>query len=201
MATAIGIHNINPSFLFTNKSTKIFSSNPFLCLSNSTKKTPQKCLSSSITSRDLAIFKEDLQNKDALFPERIDSWMQESMPDIVKNLNQAPLLVHIYTEDDGVRFKAEKAIFEEWPIVKGGWESGESKSPDGLIFVEELEQNGCSNEKMNQEFVEEGVTRAWGVVVQGKGIECGPACYLLKTSRVGGGIGGVCLILLFIADG
>ncbi|KAL2526821.1 hypothetical protein Adt_11875 [Abeliophyllum distichum] len=172
-------------------------------MSNSTKKSPQKCLSSSISSRNSAIFKDDLQNKDAIFSERIDSWMLESMTDIVKNLNQAPLLVHIYTEDgdDGVnsdrklRFKTEKAILEKWPVVKGEWESGESKSPDGLIFIEELEQQG-NNEKMNQEF-EEGVTRAWGVVVQGKGVKCGPACYLLKTSRVSGGIGLGCFCTHF----
>ncbi|CAA3016220.1 Hypothetical predicted protein [Olea europaea subsp. europaea] len=197
MAAAIGINNINPSFLYNNKYNKILSSSPGLSLSNSTQKTPQKCVSSSITSRNSAIFKEDLQNKNVIFPGRIDSWMQESISDIVKNLNQAPLLVHIYSEDDGVRFKTEKAIFEKWPIVKDEWESGESKSPDGLIFVEELEQNGCSNEKMNQEFVEEGVTRAWGVVVQGKGVECGPACYLLKTSRVGVGIGLGCFCTHF----
>ncbi|CAI0459206.1 unnamed protein product [Linum tenue] len=39
---------------------------------------------------------------------------------------------------------------------------------------------------------EEEATKAWGIVVQGKGAECGPVCYLLKTSRVGSSGLGLC---------
>ncbi|KAL1542060.1 hypothetical protein AAHA92_26200 [Salvia divinorum] len=110
---------------------------------------------------------------------RIDSWLQDSVPDIVKNLKQAPLLVQIYSGlDGGVRVETERAVPEEWPAAREQWRSGESKSPDGLIFVEELERES-----------EPGATRAWGIVVQGKGAECGPACYLLKTDRVCAGLG------------
>ncbi|KAG6402032.1 hypothetical protein SASPL_138902 [Salvia splendens] len=56
---------------------------------------------------------------------KIDSWLQDSVPDIVRNLKQAPLLVQIYSGLDG----------------------------------------------------------------GGKGAECGPACYLLKTDRVCAGVG------------
>ena len=87
------------------------------------------------------------------------------MPDIVKNLKQAPLLVQIYSGlDGGVRIETEKAVAEEWPAAREGWRSGESKSPDGLIFVVELERERESESEL-------GVTRAWEIVVQGKGDE------------------------------
>lgn len=113
---------------------------------------------------------------------KIDSWVQDSVTDIVKNLKQAPLLVQIYSEFDGtIKIQTEKAVVDQWPAVRDEWRSGESKSPDGLIFVEELERES--------EELGEGVTRAWGIVVQGKGCERGPACYLLKTDRVCAGLG------------
>lgn len=116
---------------------------------------------------------------------RIDSWVQNSVPDIVKNLKQAPLLVQIYSGfDGGIQIQTEKAVLEEWPATRDEWRSGESKSPDGLIFVEELERESDENQELG-----EGVTRAWGIVVQGKGAECGPSCYLLKTDRVCAGLG------------
>lgn len=99
----------------------------------------------------------------------------------MKNLKHAPLLVQIYSEfDGGVKIQTEKAVSDKWAVVRDGWRSGEWKSPDGLIFVEELERESSD---------EEGVRRAWGMVVQGKGAECGPACYLLKTDRVCAGLG------------
>ncbi|KAL3834755.1 hypothetical protein ACJIZ3_009491 [Penstemon smallii] len=112
--------------------------------------------------------------------------MQESVTEIVKNLKQGPLLVHIYSDNEfeKVKIKTEKACLGEWPVVKKEWENGELKSPDGLIFVEELD-----SENLNYQDCEESMARAWGVVVQGKGMECGPICYLLKTNRVCGGLG------------
>lgn len=116
---------------------------------------------------------------------KIDSWVQGSVSDIVKNLKQAPLLVQIYSEfDGGIRIRTGRAVSEEWSAARDEWRSGESKSPDGLIFVEELGRESGEN----RESVE-GTTKAWGIVVQGKGAECGPACYLLKTDRVCGGLG------------
>ncbi|XP_047946063.1 uncharacterized protein LOC125192508 [Salvia hispanica] len=130
---------------------------------------------------------ESIDSRDP--PAKIDSWLQDSVPDIVKNLKQAPLLVQIYSGlDGGVRIETEKAVAEEWPAAREGWRSGESKSPDGLIFVEELERGSELGEESESES-KLGVTKAWGIVVQGKGAECGPACYLLKTDRVCAGVG------------
>ncbi|ESQ40440.1 hypothetical protein EUTSA_v10014558mg [Eutrema salsugineum] len=118
--------------------------------------------------------------------EKLDRWMKESVTEIVKNLSQAPLLVHLYAgeEEEGtvVVMKAE-----EWAAVKGRWERGEAEMPEGMIFVEQLgaaaeESCGCGYDGGDG-------TRAWGLVVQGKGVECGPVCYLLKTTRVGSGSG------------
>ncbi|XP_052184371.1 uncharacterized protein LOC127796326 [Diospyros lotus] len=121
----------------------------------------------------------------ALFSEKVDEWMRGSAVEIVKNLREAPLFVQVYASNNGAaappRLQTEKAVAEEWPVVERRWKDGTAPAPDGLILVEELQSNEDQEE-------EEG-TKAWGVVVQGKGSECGPACYLLKTSRVGSGLG------------
>ncbi|KAG6401590.1 hypothetical protein SASPL_138452 [Salvia splendens] len=55
--------------------------------------------------------------------------LEDLVPDIVRNLKQAPLLVQIYSRLDGrVRIETEKAVPEEWPAAREGWRSGESKS-------------------------------------------------------------------------
>ena len=40
-------------------------------------------------------------------------------------------------------------------------------------------------------------TKLWGVVIQGKGSNCGPSCYLLKTSTVSNNCGFFCTHFLF----
>ncbi|CAN4101595.1 unnamed protein product [Withania somnifera] len=116
------------------------------------------------------VIKED-QKTEAVLSGKIDEWMKESVVDIVKNLKQAPFLVHIYEKDGkgGVKIKTDRAVVENWSVVKSEWESGEKRSPDGLIFVAEI--------------------GSMGVVVQEKGVEYSPACYLLKTTRVRAGLG------------
>ncbi|XP_059456456.1 uncharacterized protein LOC132186495 [Corylus avellana] len=122
--------------------------------------------------------------------EKLDEWMRESVVDIVKNLREAPLLVQVFKEDAknkekggaAARMETEKAVAEEdWLAKKGKWESGEAPLPQGVIFVEELGEEEEEGERSSES---ESTTRAWGIVVQGRGAECGPACYLLKTSRV-----------------
>ncbi|XP_019200344.1 PREDICTED: uncharacterized protein LOC109193963 [Ipomoea nil] len=135
---------------------------------------------------------------DKIVAEKLDRWMRGSVAEIVKNLTRAPLLVQVYSDGGGgeedAEVRAERAVVEEWPAVKGEWESGERRSPDGLIFVEELRDDAVNDEEeekfdgVNSQ-ANETVTRAWGIVVQGRGAECGPVCYLLKTSKVGAGIG------------
>ncbi|KAF7132451.1 hypothetical protein RHSIM_Rhsim09G0185800 [Rhododendron simsii] len=116
-----------------------------------------------------------------LFSETLDEWMRDSTAEIVRNLRRAPLLVQIYASGDGSagKVETEKAVADEWPAVTRRWKDGVAAPPDGVILVEELAGDGG----------EEDGTRAWGMVVQGKGAECGPACYLMKTSRVGSGMG------------
>ncbi|KAG5607425.1 hypothetical protein H5410_028917 [Solanum commersonii] len=141
---------------------------------------------------------DDRKKEKVILSRSLDDWMNASLVDIVKNLKQAPLLVYIYAnedEDDDDReprrssplwIKTERALFENWPMMKNEWESGKTRTPDGLIFVEEL-RDGENNENDNilQEDADEVLTKSWGVMVQGKGIDqTGPACYLLKTSRV-----------------
>ncbi|XP_060211649.1 uncharacterized protein LOC132639196 [Lycium barbarum] len=142
------------------------------------------------------VLKNDPKKEATILSRNLDEWMKVSMVDIVKNLKQAPLFVHIYANENDKgqerqpQIKTERALVEKWPIMKSEWESGKSRTPDGLIFVDELGDEEL--EELNENSVEdseEGLTKSWGVVVQGKGVEFGPACYLLKTSRVRAGRG------------
>ncbi|PON34955.1 hypothetical protein PanWU01x14_340130 [Parasponia andersonii] len=132
---------------------------------------------------------------DAVVYEKLDEWMRESVGEIVKNLREAPLMVHVYNEarsDDGVeaRMVMEKAAeAEDWAVARGKWEAGVAPMPEGLIFVEELGNDPERHEEDQNDSVDGGATRAWGVVIQGKGVECPPACYLLKTSTAVSGSG------------
>ncbi|KAE9461253.1 hypothetical protein C3L33_06846, partial [Rhododendron williamsianum] len=119
------------------------------------------------------------KNEGVLFSETLDEWMRDSTAEIVRNLRKAPLLVQIYASDDEAaeKVETEKAVADEWPAVTRRWKDGVAPPPDGVILVEEL---------AGDEGGEDG-TRAWGMVVQGKGAECGPVCYLMKTSRAGSG--------------
>lgn len=125
------------------------------------------------------------KNDGVLFSENLDEWMRDSTAEIVRNLRKAPLLVQIYANGDGSdeKLETEKAIADEWPAVTLSWKEGVAPPPDGLILVEEL----AGDEEGGED--EDGTTKAWGMVVQGKGAECGPVCYLMKTSMVGSGLG------------
>ncbi|KAK7350812.1 hypothetical protein VNO77_09787 [Canavalia gladiata] len=124
--------------------------------------------------------------------ERLDRWMRESVVEIVRNLREAPLLVLVYQNRNSETTTVateKKVMVEDWPAVKDRWEAGETPLPEGVIFVEELSGDEA------EEGGDERTTRAWGIVVQGKGAGCGPVCYLLKTCRVGSGAGtgmGIC---------
>lgn len=188
---SLKIHPKTHSLIHVNKPNSISSLNLNTCLSVS-KQIRKRVFSHRIfASLSLSnsgvggVIKEDKKTEGASSG-KIDEWMKESVVDIVKNLKQAPLLVQIYAgEGKGdVKIKTERAVEEDWPIVKSEWESGEKRSPDGLIFVGEI---GSEDEKIVEE--EGRITKVWGVVVQGKGVECSPSCYLLKTSRVFAGFG------------
>lgn len=122
------------------------------------------------TGRDQAISRDEL-----------DRWMHESVVDIVKNLQAAPLFLRFYTTEDGetAKFQTEKAMEEDrWRILANQWKSGATAAPEGIIFVQELEDED-SDGKI------EGKSKAWGIVVQGRCVEA-PVCYLLKTNRTAG---------------
>lgn len=132
----------------------------------------------------------DGNKKSAVLFEKVEQWMRDSVVEIVNNLREAPLLVHVYAEESGgtTVLKTEKEVAEEkWPGLMERWGKRETELPDGVIFVEKLEDGEEEEEE------EDAITRAWGIVVQGRGVDCGPVCYLLKTSRVGAGPGlGLC---------
>lgn len=129
------------------------------------------------------------QEKSISFENVIDKWMKDSVVEIVKNLREVPLLVHVYPDKDGEspRLKTEKAMPDNWPMVKSKWEDGTTPLPEGVIFVEQLKHEEVVEESdtSNDFGGESDFTRAWGIVVQAKGENCGPSCYLLKTSRAG----------------
>ncbi|KAM3344844.1 hypothetical protein P3S68_024553 [Capsicum galapagoense] len=157
-------------------------------------------VSSTSLSLSNRVAKNDDQRKEkAILSRNIEEWMNVSMVDIVKNLKQAPLFVHVYANEDDERggqvrrrprIKTERAMLEKWPMMKSEWESGKTTTPDGLIFVQELRDDEEENRNVNLvEDSDEVLKKSWGVIVQEKGIEFGPTCYLLKTSRVRAGRG------------
>ncbi|KAE8709225.1 phenylalanine N-monooxygenase-like [Hibiscus syriacus] len=148
---------------------------------------PTKISTSKVNLQPLPKQQEKKSNE--LLYHKIDEWMRDSVADIVKNLSESPLLVHVYSEDDNTtRTRTEKADESNWVSVKQKWEKGESPMPDGVIFVEQIQEEEDDDEKGD------ACCRAWGIVVQGQGRGRGlaPACYLLKTCRASSGLGVNC---------
>ncbi|XVF24342.1 hypothetical protein REPUB_Repub13aG0119600 [Reevesia pubescens] len=147
---------------------------------------------------------EEKKKKNELLYDKIDEWMRDSVVEIVKKLPESPLLVQVYSDNNTTKTRTEKAEENNWVSVKQKWEKGESPMPDGLIFVEQIQEE--EEGKHIETEKNEEVSRAWGIVVQGKAGEeegCGPApaCYLLKTSKVNSGFGlrctHFCLVIFF----
>ncbi|ESQ44447.1 hypothetical protein EUTSA_v10006215mg [Eutrema salsugineum] len=127
--------------------------------------------------------------------EKIDEWLRDSVVEIVKNLRESPLLVHLYAEaNGGLTTTATNPEAEEWTAMEGRWDRGEERTPEGVILVEKLADDEVEDRDQNSEGEDYGgeSTSAWGIVAQGRGTDCGPVCYLLKTTRVGSGMGTVC---------
>lgn len=120
------------------------------------------------------------EERRALAMKTMEHWMRESVVEIVQNLRgSSSLLAEVYTEGRGGEFtlKIGKAGAEDWPEIKEKWKKGETSSPDGIIVVEELKDEGEEDTKVKKE------ERFWGLMVQGKGFDCAPCCYVLKTNR------------------
>ncbi|RZC48203.1 hypothetical protein C5167_041164 [Papaver somniferum] len=145
--------------------------------------------------------------------DKLDQWMTFSVPEIVKNIGEAPLLVHIYSSiSKGVGgissirssnststtaaepvLEKTKADADSWNGVTKRWEEG-SPVPDGIILVEQLKaEENDGGEDENDEVIASDMsgnsTKTWGVVIQGKGVESASSCYILKTCRVGSSLG------------
>ncbi|XVE86057.1 hypothetical protein DITRI_Ditri18aG0006000 [Diplodiscus trichospermus] len=158
-------------------------SNPQLSKPGTSKMLPLSSSSSPSSKANLQPLPKQGENKKkGLVNDEIDEWMRDSVAEIVKRLPESPLLVHVYSENNITKTRMEKAEENNWVLVNKKWQEGEIPMPDGVIFVDEIEEEEEKNEE---------VSRAWGIVVQGKGEEgCGaPACYLLKTSKSGSEIG------------
>ncbi|XP_043703423.1 uncharacterized protein LOC122653595 [Telopea speciosissima] len=140
--------------------------------------------------------------KGEITTETLDVWMRESVSEIVKKIGEAPFLVHVFSSKMNGKIKVtrlnkEKASAEEWPFIQKRWEEreerGECSTPDGIILVEELkDENEEDNGGRRGDDDDESSTRAWGVVIQGRGLNCNPVCYILKTCRVGSPSIGFC---------
>ncbi|KAK2982412.1 hypothetical protein RJ640_026255 [Escallonia rubra] len=187
----------------TKRSNPIFESDRSLSIPNRGIRNPPRKICASATlpnppvssrfngnvERCNRILNEEFDNKGQ--NHNLESWMRDSAVEIVKNLKQAPLLVQVYAQEEcSTKLQTEKADPERWSDLKREWKEGERPSPDGVILVEELKgkRDLDSENEINGE--EEGdETKAWGVVVQGKGEgkECRSAFYLMKTSRVEAG--------------
>ncbi|KAE8721597.1 Detected protein of unknown function [Hibiscus syriacus] len=144
------------------------------------KMQPSESSSMIISLQPLA--KQEKKKRNDLLYEKIDEWMRVSVAEIVKKLPESPLLVHVFLDvkNNTTETRTEKAEEDKWALVKQKWENGESPMPDGLIFVEQIEQHE-----------EVSGSSVWGIVVQGIGA-ASPLCYLLKTSRVDSGLGSRC---------
>ncbi|KAI3995397.1 hypothetical protein MKX01_040513 [Papaver californicum] len=155
---------------------------------------------------------EEKKGPPQISAEKLDEWMTFSVPEIVKNIGEAPLLVHIYSSiSKGVGgmssvggssstrnaavaepiLEKTKAEPESWNGVTKRWEEG-SPVPDGIILVEQLkaEDDGevISASDMSGSSSSSS-TKTWGVVIQGRGVESASSCYILKTCRVGSSLG------------
>lgn len=151
------------------------------------------------------------REKVGVLTDNLDGWMRESVVEIVKSLKNSPLMVQVYC-NESTEVKPEKTGSENWRDLEREWIDGERRSPDGIILVQQLVEDSVdydddksvglemyadltSTPRKSRETVsvkEEDGTKAWGVLVQGKGMgrECTrTSCYLLKTCRVNSGLG------------
>lgn len=141
-------------------------------------------------------------------PCNVERWVEESVHEIVKNIQEAPFLQYVF--DSKSRFSSrsqrQKITPENyWPSVR---ESLSEVDPDGVILVQKLGP-GCAaatcclaeasgGDDGREEMVcplhqkaEGAETNVWGVLVQARGglQNNNSACYLLKTTRVSSSTG------------
>ncbi|WOL11767.1 hypothetical protein Cni_G20531 [Canna indica] len=133
---------------------------------------------------------EEASRRMIVTPEKLDHWMRESIGEIVRNIGEAPFLMDIFSDDgglggsegacSGLRLEKEAAAStESWMGIKKRWDE-ERRTPDAVILVEELGGD--------DDVVRRMASTTWGLVVQGRGMDCA-ACYILNTTRVKSSMG------------
>ncbi|KAI3844005.1 hypothetical protein MKW92_023618 [Papaver armeniacum] len=129
--------------------------------------------------------------------EKLHEWMTYSVSEIVKNIGEVPLLVHIYSGSPFTSIpipiiQKKKADPESWFGVTRRWEEG-SPVPDGIILVEQLhvddDNYNCIKDENPNTTNCSSSTETWGVVIQGRGADSASSCYILRTCRVGSLLG------------
>ncbi|URE27365.1 hypothetical protein MUK42_15766 [Musa troglodytarum] len=132
------------------------------------------------------------ERREVVTPEKLDRWMRESIGEIVRNIGQAPFLMHIFSDGGrggaapALRLEKEAASPHIWPRITKRWDK-EGRTPDAVILVEGLEggekEDGTRVEEVAPGVVCRRVPQTWGLLVQGRGMDC-VACYILNTTRV-----------------
>ncbi|KAG6471733.1 uncharacterized protein LOC122028785 [Zingiber officinale] len=123
-------------------------------------------------------------------PEKLEQWIMDSIGEIVRNIENEPFLMHIFSDcggASGLRLVKEEAFPERWPRIKKRWERTRS-APDAVILVERLEGDGEDEEDSAIGAGGCDSHETWALVVQGRGMDCA-ACYILNTTRVMSAVG------------
>ncbi|KMZ74774.1 hypothetical protein ZOSMA_122G00420 [Zostera marina] len=140
-------------------------------------------------------------------PETLDEWMMESVAEIMKNIKQAPFLIHVFSKEEKsskassstLRLQTEPVPSRSWDSIKNRWTGPGCSVPDGIILVEELRDSEEETEtkrvdhsqyfSQSQPQSRSSNTRTWGLLVQGRGAVHCSACYILNTCRVLSSVG------------
>ncbi|KAF6164671.1 hypothetical protein GIB67_035106 [Kingdonia uniflora] len=126
----------------------------------------------------------------------LEEWVKNSISEIVRNIGEAPFLMHVYSNNKGkvgsssprLEIEKEEAVTDSWPRIRRRWKQG-NPMPDGVILVEQIDNGGDGNANSNLSSLKSHSTeRTWGLLVQGRGVDYA-ACYILKTCRVRSSLG------------
>lgn len=116
--------------------------------------------------------------------DKLHRWIEQSIQEIVKNIGEAPFLMQIYSQGSSqLKLKKEEASPNSWHVMKKRWNESYS-TPDGIILVEQLKDEEAMNDEVSNDKYSNGDSKTWGLVVQGRGMDCPASCYILNTCRV-----------------
>lgn len=169
MGIASGCNIFNPDGLFAGTKNK---DSMYMRRSNMRVKNVKCYQNQSNAAAPLAfVFTTDKEGD--FFPaDKMDEWINNSILEIVKNIEEAPLLVQIYSQGLSIlKLQKQQASSKIWPLIKNTWNKNAS-IPKGIILVEEL--NNEDKEDMN---------KTWGLLIQCHGADRAASCYILNTCR------------------